>query len=223
MEQHEAYFPFYAGLTASQKALLKSALIKRAFKKGAVIHSGSDDCIGLLAVTGGRLRVYITSDEGKELTLYRLLDRDICLFSASCMMADIQFDVMVAAETDTRVLIVPPNVHKTLMKESAAAANYTNELMASRFSEVMWLIDQILNRKLDARLAALLLGESTLTDSDILFITHDQIAGHLGSVREVISRMLKYFQNEKYIEASRGRVKIIDKKGLFKVASMNKK
>ena len=128
------------------------------------------------------------TDEGRELTLYRLFPRDMCLFSASCVLRGIQFDVLVEAERDTTALFLPAEVYQGLMEESAAVANYTSELMADRFSEVMWRMDQILSKKLDGRLAALLVEESRLAESASLRLTHDQLARHLGSAREVVSR-----------------------------------
>src|SRR5699024_12838161 len=103
------------------------------------------------------LRAYIVSEEGREITIYRLLERDFCLFSASCMMKNIQFAVTVETETDAAVWIIPPAVFKSLMEESAAAANYVNQLMAGRFSEVVWLMEQIMWKSFDSRLAAFLL------------------------------------------------------------------
>ena len=96
------------------------------------------------------------------------------------------------------------------MQQSAAVANYTNEVMATRFSDVMWLLDQILNKKLDARLAAFLLEESALEQTDTLAITHEMIAEHLGSAREVVTRMLRYMKDEGLVELARGTVKIAD-------------
>ena len=104
------------------------------------------------------------------------------------------------------------------MEKSTAVANYTNELMASRFSEVMWLIEQVMFKSFDKRLAAFLLEESNIENSDRLEITHERIANHLGSAREVVTRMLKYFQNEGAVKLSRGAVEITDRKKLSEIA-----
>ena len=164
------------------------------------------DCTGLLLVKSGQLRAYILSEEGREITIYRLFDRDMCLFSASCMMRSIQFEVTIAAEKETDLWIIPVEV----MAESAPLANYTNEIMATRFSDVMWLIEQIMWKSLDKRIAAFLLEEISIEGTDTLKITHEIIANHLGSPREVITRMLKYFQNEGMVKLSRGTVEITD-------------
>ncbi len=134
--------------------------------KGTMIHSGSADCTGLLLIDSGQLRAYILSDTGREITLYRLFDRDICLFSASCMLRSIQFEVTIEAEKDTRLWIIPTEIYKSIMEESTAVANYTNELMAARFSDVMWLIEQIMWKSLDKRVAAFLLEEASIEGTD---------------------------------------------------------
>lgn len=212
------YLPFWGKLSKAEQELLSNATVERHYDKGEVLHRGSADCIGLLLVTGGMLRVYTISDEGRELTLYRLMERDLCLLSASCIMHSIQFDVMVSAEQSTTVLHIPADVYQQLMKESLPVSSYTNELMASRFSDVMWLMDQILYKKLDSRLAAFLLEEWDLHGSEVLALTHEQIAGHLGSAREVITRMLKYFQGEGLLRLSRGSITLLAREPLEKLA-----
>ena len=169
-------------------------------------------------VKSGQLRAYILSDEGRELTIYRLLDRDMCLLSASCMMRSIQFDVTVEAERDTQLWMISSALYQNIMSQSAPVANYTNELMAARFSDVMWLIEQIMWKSLDKRVACFLLEESVLEGSDTLKITHEYIANHLGTHREVITRMLRYFQNEGVVKLQRGVIRIADREKLEKLS-----
>lgn len=119
--------------------------------------------------------------------------------------------ITIEAEKDTDLWIIPVEVYQGIMAESAPVANYTNELMANRFSDVMWLIEQIMWKSLDKRVAAFLLEESAIENSDTLKITHEAIANHLGSHREVITRMLKFFQNEGMVKLSRGTVALADK------------
>lgn len=172
------------------------------------------DCTGLFLIKSGQLRAYILSDEGREITIYRLFDRDMCLFSASCMMRSIQFEVTIAAEKDTQLWVIPVEIYKNIMEESAPVANYTNELMASRFSDVMWLIEQVMWKSLDKRVAAFLLEEAAIEETKELKITHEIIANHLGSHREVITRMLRYFQSEGMVKLSRGTIQILDEEKL---------
>ena len=161
----EQIFPVWDKLTAQEKETLRNTAFKRTAAKGRLMHNGASDCVGLILVCSGQLRAFISSDEGREITLYRLFAHDMCLFSASCMMRSIQFDVALEAEKDAELWIIPADVYKTVMEGSAAVANYTNELMASRFSEVMWLIEQIMWKSFDKRLAAFLLEESALDGS----------------------------------------------------------
>ena len=204
------YFPIWDKLTASQQAQLSGRLPLRAIPKGTVIHNGSMSCTGIILVKSGQLRTYMLSDEGREITLYRLFEGDMCLLSAPCMIRSIQFDVTVETEKDTQMWIIPPNVYQQVMEASAPLACYTLELMATRFSEVMWLMEQVMWKSLDKRIAAFLLEESAIEDSDELKITHEAIANHLGSPREVITRMLRYFQSEGMVRLTRGAVTLTD-------------
>ena len=181
--EFENYFPIWNQLTADQKNRIQKELITRKVEKGTIIHNGSMDCTGLLLVKSGQLRAYILSDEGREITIYRLFDRDMCLFSASCMMRSIQFEITIETEKDTELWIIPTEIYKSIMEESAPVANYTNELMATRFSDVMWLIEQIMWKNLDKRVASFLLEESSIEESDKLTLTHEAIANHLGTHR----------------------------------------
>lgn len=213
------YFPVWNRLTAAQQNQLLSGLTSRKAKKGTILHNGSADCTGLLLIKAGQLRAYILSDEGREITIYRLFDRDMCLFSASCILNSIQFEITITTEKDTEFWLIPSELYKNLLAESAPLANYTNELMAARFSDVMWLIEQILWKSLDKRLAAFLLEEAAIEDSNELKITHEIIANHLGSHREVITRMLRYFQSEGIVKLSRGKIILQNPERLEALAS----
>ena len=216
----QSYFPIWNKLTAPQQERILSSLIERRVSKGTVIYNGSMDCTGLLLVKTGQLRAYILSDEGREITIYCLFDRDMCLFSASCMMRSIQFEVTIETEKDTELWIIPAEIYQNIMKESAPVSNYTNELMATRFSDVMWLMEQVMWKSLDKRVAAFLLEEMSIEGTDQLKITHETIANHLGSHREVITRMLRYFQNEGMVKLSRGTIEITDAKKLEELNDM---
>ena len=209
------YLPIWNKLSATHQQRLLTASEKASFKAGTTIHNGSMDCLGLLLIESGQLRVYAQSSEGREFTLYRLFDHDICLFSASCVMPNIQFDVTIEAEKDCSLWILPSCLFKDLMEESAVVANYCNQLISSRFSEVMWLMEQIMWKSFDKRLATFLLEESNLEDSPCLKITHEKIANHLGTAREVVTRMLRYFQNEGMVKLTRGAIEITDRKRLI--------
>ena len=211
-------FPVWDKLQSDQQARILQTLIFRSVKKGTMLHNGDEDCTGLLLVKSGQLRAYILSEEGREITLYRLFDRDLCLFSASCIMRSIQFAVTIQAEKDTDLWVIPAEVYQDMMEQSAPVSNYTNELVASRFSEVMWLIEQVMWKSLDKRVAAFLLEEAAIEESHELKITHEVIANHLGSHREVITRMLRYFQKEGAVQLRRGSVELTDFAKLREIA-----
>lgn len=211
------YMPVYSRLTtAQQEKLLHSSRILN-IAAGDSIHDGTG-CTGLILVISGQLRASTLSEDGRQITLYRLFERDICLLSASCILNGIQFDVTITAQKPTRVLIIPSQTYKQVMEESALLANYTNEIMASRFSEVMWLMEQVLWKSFDKRLARFLLEEAQIEDTTTLKLTHEAIGAHLGNPREVVSRMLKYFAQEGLIALSRGTIHILDEEALKKTA-----
>ena len=148
------YLPFFSKLSPKQQQTLVDSVEPMEAKAGTIVHNGHLDCLGLLIIRSGQLRVYTLSSEGREVTLYRLFDHDICLFSASCVMPDIQFEVIIEAEKDTKMWVIPSCLFKELMESSVAVANYANQLISSRFSEVMWLMEQIMWKSFDKRLAA---------------------------------------------------------------------
>ena len=207
-------FPIWDKLTPEQQEKLLEVSHPLDVKAGTVVHNGQMDCLGLLLIRSGQLRVYTLSEEGREITLYRLFEMDICLFSASCVMPDVQFEVVIEAEKDTRLWVIPSCLFKNLMDESAPVANYANQLIFSRFSEVMWLMEQIMWKSFDKRLAAFLLEESRLENTLVLKITHEKIANHMGTAREVVTRMLRYFQGEGLVQLTRGTVELLSTEGL---------
>lgn len=212
------HFPIWDKLTPAQQKIISQSSQSRSVPRGTVLHNGSVDCLGLLLILSGQLRAYIISDEGREITLYRLFERDVCIFSASCVMSNIQFEVIIEAEKDSDVIVLPPHIYKKLMEESAVVANFSNQIMGSRFTEVMWLIEQIMWKSFDKRLASFLIEESVLDNTDSLKITHEKIANHLGTAREVVTRMLRYFQSEGLVKLSRGTIELTDKKRLEEIS-----
>ena len=202
--------PFWKDLTPDERREVNNTVSLRMYKKGDFLHKAEEDCAGLLVIRKGQVRAYILSDAGKEITLYRLLEHDICLFSASCIMKNITFDVMIEAEKDSEVLLLPTALYNKLNKHNMAVSDFTNQLLSSRFSDVMWVMEQVMFMSFDKRLAIFLLEQSALDDSDELKMTHEAIAKNLGSAREVVTRMLNYFQNEGYVTLHRGGITIKD-------------
>ena len=208
------YFPIWNKLTPDQQERIRSVSDFQKVKGGTVLHDGSPDCLGMLLVRSGQLRAYILSEEGREVTICRFFEMDICLFSASCVMPNMQFNIFIEAEKDSEIWVIPACLYQNLMDESLAIANYSHDLITNHFSDVMWLMEQIMWKSFDKRLAAFLLEESRLEDTRSLKITHEKIANHMGTAREVVTRMLRYFQNEGMVRLTRGTVDIADQDAL---------
>ena len=208
------YFPVFSKLTPSQQQMVLDYTAIKTVPAGTVVHNGAVECTGFLLVRSGQLRAYTISEEGREVTIYRLFDHDCCLFSAACIMSSLQFEVIIETEKDSEIFIIPPSVYQKLMNESLAVSKYTNDLMATRFSEIMWLMDQIMWKSFDKRLAGYLLEESSIEGTNLLKVTHERIANHMGTAREVVTRMLRYFQGEGLVKLARGTIEITDVAGL---------
>jgi len=216
-QELEEMLPFWNKLQNEQKAMLSQRAIDKNYLTGTILHAGSEDCVGLFLIRSGRIRAYIVTEEGKEITLFRLVEKELCIFSASCMMRNISFDIWISAETDVETILIPSSLYSQISEKNIAVANFTNEVVSSRMSDVMWVLEEMLVKSFDKRLAHFLIIQSDLEKTDTLKITHEQIANHLGSAREVVTRMMKYFSEEGFIVLKRGIVKIIDKQGLKKL------
>ena len=207
-------FPFWDKLSRTEKETFVNSSQYISFRKGTNIHNGNE-CTGIILIRTGSLRLYILSDEGKEITLYRLFPGEMCMLSASCVLNNINFDVFVDAEENSECIIVGGCAYAALSERCDAAKIFALETALARFSDVMWVMQQILFMSMDKRLAIFLLDEAAKTGCDTVKLTHEQIAKYIGSAREVVSRMLKYFSAEGLVTASRSEgIKIIDKKRL---------
>ena len=208
------YLPFWNKLTAEQQQRIAGVIEFRQIKKDTHIHDSSADCLGLVVVRSGQLRAYILSEDGREITISRLTQYDVSLLSASCVMPDMQFNVMIEAEKDSEFWSIPACMFKNLVDESLAVSNYSRNLLSGNFSELMWLMEQIMWKSIDKRLASFLLEEAQLEETRELKITHEKIANHMGTAREVVTRMLRYFQSEGMVKLTRGTIQIIDEEKL---------
>ena len=218
-ELFEKAFPFWEELNDWERNTFLHSSQKVKFSKGATVHDGGE-CTGVILIKSGVLRLYLLSDEGKEVTLYRLFPGEMCIFSASCVLDSITFDVFIDAEEDSECVVVGGCAYEGVWQKSDAVKIFTYETALSRFSDVMWVMQQILFMSMDKRLAIFLLDETSKNGSDTVKLTHEQIAKYMGSAREVVTRMLKYFVSEGLISASRSEgIKIIDKKKLRSIAT----
>ena len=216
-EIYSKYFPFWDKLCDEDKELLCKNSYDEHFEKSEALHE-SLECTGLFIVKSGRLRIYMLSESGKEITLYRLGPGDVCMLSASCVLNSITFDVFVDAEIPSDCYRISGQVFKSVSDRVPEVKIFALETAVERFSEVMWVMQQIVFMSMDKRLAIFLLEESESCSSDVLNITHEMIARHLGSAREVITRMLKHLASDGAIEVTRKGITITDKNKLRAIA-----
>jgi len=202
---------FWDKLSAAEKDLFINNASKVTYEKGENLHSTDSECLGLLLIKSGELRIYILSEDGREVTLFRLSEGDSCVLSASCILNSITFDVLIDAECETEALLLNIGTFSRLTQENIYVENFAYKNTVDRFSDVMWAVEQILFMSFDKRLATFLLDEMAKTKSSEINLTHEQIAKYMGSAREVVSRMLKNFEQHGILKLSRGSIQITDK------------
>ncbi len=207
-------FPFWKHLSEAEKDSIKDAIYTEVYDKKKTMYQSHENCKGLITVLSGQLRSYIISDEGREVTLFRVYSKDVCVLSASCLMDTIDFEVLVEAFEGTKVLVIPSVCLNKIMKSNPYMELYLYKTATEKFSEVMWTMQQILFRKIDQRVAQFLWDEMLRTDKMTLQITHDEIAKYIGSAREVVTKILKYLSNQQVIALKRGEILILNKEKL---------
>lgn len=217
LEFMKRHLSFWDKLSTTEKNMVKNNTTKITYNKGEILHNADSECLGFVLIKKGGLRVYILSEDGREVTLYRLSEGDSCVLSASCILNNITFDVVIDAETDTEVLLLNISTFSKLNNDNIYVENFAYKNTTDRFSDVMWSVEQILFMSFDKRLATFLIDEVAKNKTTDIYLTHEQIAKYLGSAREVVSRMLKNFESQGIIMLSRGLIKIIDKEKLMKI------
>jgi len=213
------YLSFWEQLTPDQQDFLCRSTREVHYAKGASVHRGDRQCVGVLLIKSGQLRTYMLSEEGRDVTLYRLFAGDVCILSASCVLDAITFAVCTDAEEDAEVLVINASAFHQLADENIYVKCFGYQLATTRFSDVMWAMQQILFMGVDKRLAIFLWDEISKSGSSEVKMTHEQIARYIGSAREVVTRMLKYFASDGIVELSRGGVRILDRKKLQNLLS----
>lgn len=206
--------PFWEKLSVDEKNLLKSRSVIETFDKGELLNRADESCKGMLILRSGQIRVYMLSDEGREVTLYRLRKGDVCALSASCVLDALTFDVIIEAREVTQAILIPTAILQQIISKNLYMELYLQKQVNERFSDVMWAMQQILFMGIDRRIAIFLWDEMSKTGQMQLTYTHDEIARLIGSAREVVTRVLKYFVQEGVLKLSRGRIEIVDKQKL---------
>ena len=206
--------PVLKGLNDSDRRSVAVTGSESSFGAGEIIMNRGRECNGLVVVKSGQLRVFVELESGKEITLYRLLSADPCILTASCVLKNISFEVTLEVEKPSEVFFIPALTWKRLADRYDAVREFSSDLVAERFSEVMWVMEQMVSKNMGQRISAFLLDQSALEGSPTLSITHETIAKNLGTAREVVSRSLKYLEGEGLLEVSRGQIRLTDLKRL---------
>lgn len=190
------------------------------YKKGKTIIESSAVCQSVYFVVSGIIRVYKMTEEGKEITLYRVGPGSACLFTLGCIINQprIEYEALTEVEEDAKLIAMPGSVFKNLVTSNEKFLDYIFSKMLNTITELMILTEEVTFHHTNQRLANYLL--TYLDESELIHTTHEKIAKDLGTAREVISRMLEEFQKKGIVSLSRGKIRIIDIKKLYKVASM---
>ena len=204
-------FPFWGQLSEKHQNMVRENVLSQTMQKGDTLHRGCGECSGLVHVAKGQLRVYIVSEEGREVTLYRLRQGDLCVLSASCLMDAIVFDVLIEAVAESELVVLPSPVLHPIMEENPLVELALYKTVVENFSEVMWTMQQILFMGADKRVAHFLWDEMVKTGDMTIRLTHEEVARFIGSAREVVTKVLKYFVEEGAVALSRGKIEIVDK------------
>jgi CRP/FNR family transcriptional regulator len=207
-------FPFFAALPAARlEALLAEAQLLRA-PAGDVLFDAKQPCRGFPLVLSGSVRVFKAGPNGREILLYRVEPGQSCILSGGCLLGHSDYTAAGVAETEVEILSVPPAQFHELMLQFEPFRRYVFGSYGERLSEVMELVEEVAFRRLDARLAQTLIRRGPVIEG-----THQALADELGSVREIVSRLLRSFEQQGWVRLERERVTVLDPKGLSELAA----
>ncbi len=211
-------FTFLSDFSEEDYEYFFNSITEKKYKINENIFDASN-CGGLVFVKSGKVRVYMVSETGKEITLFYLNQGEACIMNYQCFLTDISFDVYFTAGENTEILLLPNSYIEPLHKKYFSLQKYFMSTMSGRISEIMWLVEQIAFTSLDKRIAHLLVNKNT----KVIYITHDELAKELGTAREVVSRMLKYFEKNGVVKLSRSKVYIEDIEELKYIAGLTER
>jgi CRP/FNR family transcriptional regulator len=181
---------------------------------GTTVFDERQPCRGFPFVLGGAIRVAKVSASGRELPLYRVQAGENCIITSSCLLGHADYNARGVSEGETTLALLPRALFDEMLGVPVFR-DYVFSLFSERMAELMQLVEEVAFRKLDQRLAALLLGKGR-----VVHATHQQLADELGSVREMVSRLLKGFAEQGLVRLGREQVEVLDAAGLRKVASV---
>lgn len=214
IEAAKEFIPFFDSFSEETRKKILSSVTATAFRKGETVHRSDDECTGMTVVTAGNIRAYTDFESGRQVTLYRLMPHDMCLFSASCIFSRNEVPISLEAETDCSCLNIPVELYKKMESESPDFASLSSRIMQERFADVFTLLRQMMGRRLNARIAEFLLDEA---EDDTVSITQERLAAHLGSAREAVNKVIRQMESDGIIRTSRGKVRILDKAALSSI------
>ena len=209
--------PFWANLSSDEKAVVSQRAVTKRFAKGQLVSSNSSSCLGIVLILSGGVRVGLVSDEGREITLFRAGEGEVCVSTASCVIRQLAFDTDVTAETDTAILVIPSSVCAKLMESNIHVRAFVLEMQAERYSQTVRAIQAMLFKRFDQRLAMYLVSEHDRTGSAEVKKTQEEIARDVNSAREVVARMLHEFSTRGLVEIRRGSIWLLDIEALRKI------
>lgn len=217
MDRLSESLPFWSKISSEHQSYIIDNSRTVHFTAGQNIYSADSECLGVMIIIQGDLRIYMLSEEGKDITLYTLTANDVCIMSGSCVLRNITFDVFIDAVCDSDLIIINAHAFERLQSEVLLIENFALKTAVSRFSDVMWSMEQLLFYRFDKRLALFLIDESNKINSNIIKLTHAQIAQYISSAREVVSRTLKKFEKLSLLKLFSGYIEILSKSKLMEL------
>lgn len=208
---------FLGMLSNEEKELVRENVYIKEYAKNETIHSCTGACLGMIFVISGSVRTSVISEEGRELTLFKIGVGDTCVISAACVLHEIRLESFMKAETDTTLLILSAKALAQLVNNNLNVKSYCYEIAVKRFSAALFVLQEMILLRFDQRLAKYLLEMSAKTGSTTLRLTQEAIAADVNSAREVVTRMLKQFEVEGLVELRRGCVEIKDAEALHNI------
>jgi CRP/FNR family transcriptional regulator len=184
---------------------------------GTTMFDSHSPCSGFPLVLEGRVRVVQRYPNGRELELYRVRPGESCLLAGSCLMSRAEYDATALAETDVELLLLPPAAFETLMAGDDAFRRHVLANFGERLAAMMQVVEAIAYQKLDQRLARLLVERAGAGGN--IRVTHQALADALGSVREIVTRLLRNFEDRGWVELGRERVSLVDRAALDRLAA----
>jgi len=216
-EEKLSGLPFWNNLEEKQKKFFAEKSYITHFTKNQMLRECMT-CIGMIYVLSGKIRTYVISDEGREITLYRLEKGDMCALTASCVIKQITFETQIAVENDCDIIVLPSSDLENLVNENIYVKCFIYELITKRFSTVMWTFQRIIFEKFDMRLSTFLYDQYMKTNKTEIQMTQETIASEVNSAREVVARMLKRFAADGLVELKRGSIIIKDIDNLKRIS-----